>query len=128
MRAFHQIVLALVALLATLSVTATAAASGGRPPARADAVARPVSRVAAATTQTVRFTVVPAILVVVDGSGRPLAVYTNLDRRPSAAELAAVHVRSGSQQGPAAALTATVRATLAAVRWGTPGVVWKAAR
>lgn len=128
MRAAHRIPLLLTGLLAGVSGTAASIAAHGQPGAFPAARARVADAGGAAATQTVGFTVAPAILVVVDRGGRPSEIFTNLRRRPTAAELAAARVRRGSQRGPGASVTGAVRAALAAVRWGRPGLVWRAPR
>ena len=125
MRAPLRTTLVLLGLVAALSGTA-AGATRAVEHHRQHHHRPPPPPVAGSATQTVSFTVVPAILVVVDSSGHPFEVFTNLRQTPTAAELAAVHVRTGSQHGPDTAVTAAVRAALADVHWGRPGLVWHA--
>jgi hypothetical protein len=82
-----------------------------------------------AATVAVRFTVRPVILLVVDGSGAPRELWTNIPGPPAAAELAGLNVRLGSVRGPdlpmSRAFRSAVSTPLADARWGEPGRVWQ---
>ena len=83
-----------------------------------------------ANSVTVRFTVRPVIVLVVDASGQPRELWTTLSGRPSAADLAGMRVRRGSIKGPELAVTPALRAAAAAplaeTRWGDQGRIWLA--
>ena len=83
-----------------------------------------------ATSVTVRFTVRPVIVLVVDASGAPRELWTNLQQRPSAADLSGLRVREGSITGPELTVTPALRAAAAAplaeARWGDQGRIWLA--
>jgi hypothetical protein len=82
------------------------------------------------TDVTVSFTVRPVIAVVVDAGGRPLAVWSNLGHAPTAAQLAALHVRRGSVHGRELQFTTALRASTAdaldAADWSRRGQIWAA--
>ena len=82
------------------------------------------------TDVTVSFTVRPVIVVVVDAGGRPRAVWSNVGRSPTAAQLREVEVRRGSVHGRevavAPALRASVDAALDAADWSRRGRIWVA--
>jgi hypothetical protein len=83
-----------------------------------------------ANSVTVRFTVRPVIVLVVDAEGAPRELWTNLPGRPSAADLAGLRVREGSITGPGLTVTPALRAAaaapLAAAHWGGQGRIWLA--
>jgi hypothetical protein len=76
------------------------------------------------TDVTVSFTVRPVIVVVVDGAGRPHAVWSNVGHQPTAAQLRDVRVRQGSVHGRDAAVTPAVDAALDAADWSRRGRIW----
>jgi hypothetical protein len=83
---------------------------------------------ATSSTQTVSFRIEPVILLVVGSDGQPQQLWTNLQRDPTASELAAVRVRIGGLDGPDIAVTPALQETAAriagSVAWGRPGLVW----
>ena len=82
-----------------------------------------------AATVAVRFTVRPVVLLVVDGRGAPVELWTNIPGRPSAADLAGLRVRLGNAGGADLPLTARLLAAaatpLADANWGTQGRIWR---
>jgi hypothetical protein len=85
---------------------------------------------AGSAEQAVRFTVRPAILVVVDDRCQPLELWANVGARPSAAQLRATVGRQGSAAGDSVDQACVDAALLALpkgdVRWMTRGRVWAA--
>jgi hypothetical protein len=77
----------------------------------------------------VKFTVRPVIVLVVDGTGRPIQLWTNIAGRPTSAELRGLLVRRGTPRGAPVAmddrLSAEARAVVAAASWGGQGLVWQ---
>ncbi len=80
------------------------------------------------TDVTVSFTVRPVIVLVVDDSGRPLAVWSNVGHRPTTGQLAGLRIRRGSVHGadlaPTPALRASAAAALDAADWSRRGRIW----
>jgi hypothetical protein len=118
---------AAVPVIVLLSLAGSAIAGSTAPASGGDRTTRPA---AGSGDQAVRFTVRPAILVVVDDRCRPLELWANVGARPSAAQLRATVGRQGSASGDAvdqscigAALLALPRSD---VRWATRGQVWAA--
>jgi hypothetical protein len=83
-----------------------------------------------ANSVTVRFTVRPVIVLVVDANGAPRELWTNLQGRPSTADLTGLRVREGSIRGPELPVTPALRAAaagpLAQAQWGDQGRIWLA--
>jgi len=73
----------------------------------------------------VSFTVRPVIVLVVDESGRPLAVWSNLGHEPTAGQRAGLRVRRGSLHG-ARPRRRCVRppSALDAADWSRRGRIW----
>ena len=79
------------------------------------------------TDVTVSFTVRPVIVLVVDDSGRPLAVWSNLGHQPTAGQLAGLRVaadRARRRPGTTPALRAPAAAVLDAADWSRRGRIW----
>ena len=82
-----------------------------------------------AASVAVRFTVRPVIVLVVDASGRPRELWTNIPGRPAAAELAGLRVRLGSVRSADLALSDALRSAaetpIEDARWGEQGRIWE---
>lgn len=80
------------------------------------------------TAVTVSFTVRPVIVLVVDASGRPTALWSNLGHEPTAGQLGELRVRRGSVRGADVALTPSLRSVvtsaLEAANWSRRGRIW----
>lgn len=80
------------------------------------------------TDVTVSFTVRPVIVLVVDGSGRPVALWSNIGHRPTADQLAELRVRQGTIDGRDLRATPMMRSAaapvLATADWSRRGRIW----
>jgi hypothetical protein len=72
----------------------------------------------------VSFTVRPVIVLVVDESGRPLAVWSNLGHEPTAGQRAGLRVRRGSLHGADLAPTQALRASAVCAGRGRLVATW----
>lgn len=118
---------AAVPLIVLLSLAGSAIAGSTAPASHGDRAARPGS---GSAEQAVRFTVRPAILVVVDDRCQPLELWANVGAKPSAAQLRSAVGRQGSAAGDSVDQACVDAAMLALprgdVRWVTRGRVWSA--
>ena len=77
----------------------------------------------------VRFTVRPVIVLVVDSSGSPHQLWTNIPRRPTEAELDTVQARLETPGGRRVEIGPSLRGQLppilAAAGWGHQGLIWQ---
>jgi hypothetical protein len=78
---------------------------------------------------TVSFTVRPVIVLVVDDSGAPTQLWTNIPGSPTAAELDGVEARLGTPRGTPVGIGPSLRAQLPAILagagWGHQGLIWQ---
>jgi hypothetical protein len=113
-------------------IVALALPGVGTPDAHLDPNRHGVRTVKAAgdsvTDVTVSFTVRPVIVLVVDGSGRPVALWSNIGRRPTTGQLAALRVRRGTVRGRDLRMTPALRSSaaqaLAQADWSRRGRIW----
>lgn len=92
-------------------------------------VGRAVSAAGGSATQVaVRFTVRPAILLVVDEAGRTLQIWSNVGHRPSFGDLEAITIRLARPNGTTLAASTAIlhlaAAPLAASHWDERGLIW----
>ena len=118
--------LALFVIAALCAVTSPAlAGTSAQPPVAAP----PGPGGGSAVTVSVGFTVRPVIVLVVDGSGAPTQLWTNIPGTPTADRLDAVQARRDGPRGTPVAIDPELRAqlpaVLAAARWGSQGLVWQ---
>jgi len=113
-----------------LCVLAAPALAGGLASPGGPAAGSPAAQaVGSSSDVTVRFTVRPVIVLVVDDSGAPTQLWTNIPGTPTDAELAGVQARLGGPRGAPVmidpALRAQLPAILAEAGWGRQGLVWQ---